>query len=451
MSSRILNQSLSSQCGKIKTVHSIVRREHLNGRIALFMKRNFRYRPVSSCAALIFLLCWCAYFLTYLGRLNYTALMVEIIRTGILSQSQAGALGTAFFFCYALGQLLSGWLGKYFSSTQIIFCGLFSSGLINLCMGMFPGFLLMLLLWAFNGIVQSLIWPQLIQIFSSWFCGAAQMRACVYINTTVPLGTFAAYGFASWGVQNDVWVSCFFLPGWILCAFSVVWLTTMRFWERTTERTEIAVQSMQTQKISRPLFSGVTNSVLLLCFAMMVQGMLKDGLTNWTPVFLEGSFGISSASAILISTLIPAFNLVGACLSNIAVQSKFGIFRCGFLLFAGSGGAILALLLFGNKNFLISTGLISCITTAMIIVNTLFISVYPCRYQTPENAAAVSAMLNFSTYLGSAISTYVVGVLLTYFSWAIVFFLWLMFSCAATILLMKCCNTNFAHSCTSTK
>ena len=141
------------------------------------MKRNFRYRPVSSCAALIFLLCWCAYFLTYLGRLNYSALMVEIIRTGILSQSQAGALGTAFFFCYALGQLLSGWLGKYFSSTQIIFCGLFSSGLINLCMGMFPGFLLMLLLWAFNGIVQSLIWPQLIQIFSSWFCGAAQMRA----------------------------------------------------------------------------------------------------------------------------------------------------------------------------------------------------------------------------------------------------------------------------------
>lgn len=86
----------------------------------------------------------------------------------------------------------------------------------------------------------------------------------------------------------------------------------------------------------------------------------------------------------------------------------------------------------------------------MIIVNTLFISVYPCRYQTPENAAAVSAMLNFSTYLGSAISTYVVGVLLTYFSWAIVFFLWLMFSCAATILLMKC-NTNFAHSRTSTK
>lgn len=135
-------------------------------------------------------------------------------------------------------------------------------------MGMFPGFLLMLLLWAFNGIVQSLIWPQLIQIFSSWFCGAAQMRACVYINTTVPLGTFAAYGFASWGVQNDVWVSCFFLPGWILCAFSVVWLTTMRFWERTTERTEIAVQSMQTQKISRPLFSGVTNSGApsLLCY-----------------------------------------------------------------------------------------------------------------------------------------------------------------------------------------
>ena len=143
---------------------------------------------------------------------------------------------------------------------------------------MLPGFFLMILLWAFNGIVQSLIWPQLIQIFSSWFQGTAQMRACVYINTSVPLGTFAAYGFSSWAVQNDVWVSCFFVPGWILCAFSVVCLAAMRFWERTTERTEIAVQSMQTQKISRPLFSGVTNSVLLLCLTKRTLDSAAGGL-----------------------------------------------------------------------------------------------------------------------------------------------------------------------------
>ncbi|MCD7872416.1 MAG: hypothetical protein LUG21_03780 [Clostridiales bacterium] len=44
----------------------------------------------------LFFLCWIAYFSTYICRLNFSAVMPELINGGILSESEAASVSSAF-------------------------------------------------------------------------------------------------------------------------------------------------------------------------------------------------------------------------------------------------------------------------------------------------------------------------------------------------------------------
>ena len=56
----------------------------------------------SSTAFFLFLLCWIAYFTAYIGRLNYSSAMSDMIQTGILTQSHAGFISMLYFFLLRL-------------------------------------------------------------------------------------------------------------------------------------------------------------------------------------------------------------------------------------------------------------------------------------------------------------------------------------------------------------
>ena len=80
----------------------------------------------------LFLLCWWAYFSTYLGRLNYSAALTEIIVSEGFDKGQAGIIGTGFFFAYGAGQFVNGFLGDRISVKKMVFSGLFFSGLCKI-------------------------------------------------------------------------------------------------------------------------------------------------------------------------------------------------------------------------------------------------------------------------------------------------------------------------------
>ena len=51
------------------------------------------------------------YFISYLTRLNFNAVIAEIVSLGVVSKVDAGLIGTALFVAYGAGQLVSGVLG----------------------------------------------------------------------------------------------------------------------------------------------------------------------------------------------------------------------------------------------------------------------------------------------------------------------------------------------------
>ena len=59
----------------------------------------------------LFCICWLIYFCSYLGRLNYSSVMNELIGT-VMTKAQAGWVNTAFLVAYAAGQLINGMLAE---------------------------------------------------------------------------------------------------------------------------------------------------------------------------------------------------------------------------------------------------------------------------------------------------------------------------------------------------
>ena len=86
-------------------------------------------------AQLLFLLCWFAYFTSYIGRLNYSSAMTAMIQEAVLTKSQAGFISMVYFFAYGIGQFCNGMLGDRFHPGKMIFVGLAIAAGANLCMG----------------------------------------------------------------------------------------------------------------------------------------------------------------------------------------------------------------------------------------------------------------------------------------------------------------------------
>ena len=71
------------------------------------------------------------YFSSYVMRYSYTVSMAKIIEVTSLTESQAGIVGTALFFSYGIGQIISGFLGDKLKPGAIVFAGAVVGSLCN--------------------------------------------------------------------------------------------------------------------------------------------------------------------------------------------------------------------------------------------------------------------------------------------------------------------------------
>lgn len=402
--------------------------------------------------AILFAMCWIVYFSTYLGRLNYSASLAEIVRAEGFLKSEAGLIGTGFFLCYGAGQLISGFLGDRLSPKWMIFGGMTASACANAAMAFLHHPESMAIIWGINGIVQAFIWSPMMRLMFDYLKTETRMKACLYLNSTVPIGTVTAYGMTALLLSLGNWRRIFFLPAVLLLAVAVLWLIVIGRVERYAllhgEKEEIDVESVTNRKSSSgkemdTSWKGLLfhTGLLLLMGALVIQGTLKDGVTTWIPTYISETYGLGSITAILSTMLIPLFNLVGVYLASV-VNTRIGKgeIRTAGIFYLVCTLALLVLWGSTGKSFVLSLIMLAVSTTAMMAVNTMLIAVYPSRFGTIGKASSVSGVLNSSVYIGGAISTYGIGALSVSIGWSKTIFLWAagaMLAAALCFILLK--------------
>ena len=399
---------------------------------------------------MLFLLCVSVYFITYLGRLNYSVSLVEIIRAEGFDKGKAGMIGTMFFFSYGISQLFSGFLGDRLSGKWLVFGGLTVSGLSNVLMGMLHAPELMAAVWCVNGLAQAFIWSPLLHIICEYMPEEERTKSCLHLNYSVPLGTVASYALSAALINELNWRWAFYVPAVCLCVMAAVWYVSMgrvaryarQMGSREARTKEAVIEPAGAEEAEKSREVGeksraaeakpyswkqllIASGLCGLLPALFVQGALKDGVATWVPTFLQENYATSSMVSILSTMVIPVCNLFGVALASMAgrLLRKDEIFGSA-AFFGVCGAALLVLLLWGQSCMPVALAMFTLCTTAMMAVNTMLTAVMPSRFARTGKASSIYGIINSCVYAGCAVSMYGIGALSTAYGWNATIRIW---------------------------
>ncbi|MCR4633358.1 MAG: MFS transporter [Erysipelotrichaceae bacterium] len=368
------------------------------------------------------------YFAGYLTRKDYSIVMEAVIQNEQLSKNAAGLVETLSVISYGSGQIVSGFFGDRIKAHKMVFSGLAVSILINLMMPLAKADLRPLL-WFINGFAQSMLWPPMLKILSTHMDRKDYENAAVNMNIAGIFATVLIYLSSSllWIAVFQNWKLTFYANGTVAFLILLLWSYCCKKIEEADAVSYGDPKTTAEQKREdlqlKPFL--LKSGFLLIALAIVLQGMLRDGISDWLPSFMANTFSLSSDQAIFKSVLLPLIGILSLRFTGFFnrrfVKEET---RAAALFFAAA--TIICLLLnlsYANNEYL--TILLSSLTVGtMHAVNLFLVSILPSHFARYGMVSTVSGIVNSLTYVGSAAAIYGFGLLSERFGWRACTFSW---------------------------
>ena len=376
------------------------------------------------------------YFVSYLTRINLGAVMVDMVDSGFASKAAVALALSVCSVTYGVGQIVNGYLCDRTKPQHVILVGLILTAAMNLGVFLLQDAKYLVALWAVNGLGQSCMWPPLVAILASHFEMEDYDRACVWVCWGSALGTIAVYLLSPWIIErwNYRWV--FFCSGCLAIGMSLIWALV---YGRAYAGPGRGVSGKKEEAAASAPKQHVTGSVLLamgtVMLAIVMQGMLRDGVTNWMPTLVSETLEIAPSAAIFSGVLLPIFQML--CTKTASWLHRHWIRNervCAAAVFLIGSVTALLLALAVGRNAVGSVVLVALLVGCMHGVNYLLLCLTPAHFFRYGRVGLISGVLNASTYIGSAVSTYGIAVFSERFGWRSTIVLWAAIALAGALL-----------------
>lgn len=385
---------------------------------------------------LIFVACFAAYTASYIGRINFSAALPAIIGDGFFSKTEAGIIGSAFFFVYGAFQIINGFLGDKLSPFKMIIVGTFLSSLANVSMTFCTSNIQMAAVWGFNGFALSLLWAAILKILANIINDGMRAKACLNIAATLPIGTVLAYISASLSIKFFNWKFVFYIPSLVLlCACIFFIFSSIKIKPHITQRVIEDNTPKETKKGN--LFPVLLAAgIFLLLPADAIHGAIKEGITTWVPTMITEVYSTTPSFSVFLSILLPLANITGVYIvtpiyNKIFKQDelKTGV---GILIFALIPMSLLIFM--ESLPVIVSVMLLALITTAFYSYNYMIITLVPMKFAYCSRTATVTGIMNATAYVGCATASYGFGVISDKIGWNGSVFVWIGLTGVATLI-----------------
>ena len=366
------------------------------------------------------------YLVSYVTRINYGAVLVEMVNATGFSKTALSVALTGSFITYGIGQIISGFFGDKAQPKRLVFWGLLTSVTINILIPFCSSPTAMAALWSVNGLAQAFMWPPMVRLMVSLFNDDEYRKASVKVSYGSSLGTIVVFLLSPLLIALWGWKSVFFVSA----AFGVVMLV---IWQLLCPEINFSPEIPQ-KNTSAPIGNFKIDILfVLIMIGIVLQGALRDGVTTWTPTYIDDMFNLGSALAILTSVVLPIFSMfchgMGGWLYYKVFKSP--VLSAGVIFGAGTLAAT-ALYLIGAKSAVISIICLALLVGAMHGVNLMLICMVPAFYKNTGKISLVSGLLNACTYVGSAISTYGIALLTDNAGWSVTVGVWAIIALVGT-------------------
>lgn len=379
------------------------------------------------------------YFGSYIMRINFAAMLATIYPSIGVTKSEIAVVITGMTVFYGAGQIINGILGDKIKPKYMLTGGLLLAVACNVAMSFCRTVPVMTVVWCVNGYAHAMLWPPIVRLLSAHLTDAEYSYAAVRVSWGSSFGTILVYSLCPLLLKVLDWNSILLCLAGIGAAIISVWILLYPRLFCTPAVVEPVQGEAQVseKKATVPLPSMVWICVVLIFIGIVLQGMLRDGVTNWMPSYLLESFGMPAENAIFATVILAVFSIFSFSMFDILHRKVFrNEVTCSAVIFVGS--AVCAVLLY-VINLFASSVITSMLLMAFIVacmhgINLMLITVVPKRFIKSGKVSTFSGLLNAGTYVGAAIATPVFALIAENASWNTNVLVWMLISIAGAAI-----------------
>ena len=358
------------------------------------------------------------YMTSYLTRVDYSVVIADMVRAEGLEKSLLSIALTGNFITYGAGQLVSGYFGDRIQPKKLLQGGLIVTILMNLLIPICKNPYQMAVVWCVNGFAQAFMWPPMVRMLAAKLSELDYQRACVRVSFGSLSAMILLYLFSPLIIHISGWRTVFLFSAAIGILMAVIWQKYAVF-------IEMEAPKEREQENGKRFFPAV---LVVAMAAIVLQGILRDGITTWMPSYISETYHLSSSISILTGVILPIFSIGCQFFAGWVYRTRLqNPMTCGGAFFGLGVLSAAALILCTGKSPAGSVLFSAILTGCMHGVNLILICMIPVHFQKYGCVSLISGVLNSCTYIGSAISSYgfakiseVAGWNATVISWSVV-------------------------------
>ena len=380
-------------------------------------------------ATFLILLSCLTYSTAYVGRLCYGANLISIRGDFGIEQAIAGTVSSFYFFSYAAGQLINAFIAKYCNPKYTVTLAMIVSALCNLGIGLSPTVEPMKYIWLINGLAQSMLWCNILNIQSRFLSNKDISRCIIWNCLTYSIGTFVSYGVSAllnWAGIS--WRVVFYFSFFLMFTVGLTWFFGVRRTEYAFHHDGAELEEEPAQK-NAPISDIPSKKISLFtpyfifvfifaCMGAACSVFIRDGVVTWLPSILKNDFNVPESLSILLTMILPEISLGGAFLVKWMKKRLHSHLFLECVLFLVSAASVfLIVLLYPQKNTVLTLFFFAVMYLMVCGIVNVTTSLIPFSIRKYGNVGSISALLDACCYAGAVLSTYAFGAIADNSGW----------------------------------
>ncbi len=385
------------------------------------------------------------YSLVYMTKNCYSAAMVLLVNEGILTKTQTGVISAVFYLVYAPFQIVGGIAADKYSPFKLITVGVMGAAFCNLAIVFANNYYAMLLIWAFNGVVQFGVWPSVFKICASFLSPIHRHNAVFYATFTGTIGSALSYiiaGFVS------TWRTNFVVSSIILFVCSFLWIFSYPYFksqlsgeDKLSHGVAHMPEASITQKSSQygTFKLIIVSGVALALLPIIINSMFAFGVQSLVPTMINESYKSVSPS---IASFLAVFPIIFAVAGKYAMQYIYKKKTYNEALALCTATLIMVIPLFvmtfvGRINYWIIIAMLSLVVAISGASGIITAAYIPLRFEKFGKVGTMSGLMNGMGALGIVCASFISPLIAdTFGGWFEVVVSWLIFAICASFLFL---------------
>ena len=297
-----------------------------------------------------------------------------------------------------------------------------------------------------DGLAQAFMWPPMVKYLTQVLDREEYSSACVKVSWGSYVGIIAVYLFSPLCLMAfHKWEYMFFISAGLGLIVAFVWLyASQKLQKMSFKKADEPIVSAKTDEVPKtkmPVNSGMVFMIAFTMIAIVLQGILRDGITTWMPTYVKNTYGLSNEISILTGVVLPLYSIGFTQFTTWIYLKKIkNEHTCAALIFALATVSSVVLGIFYSSGAVVSVALSALVTGCMHAVNLVLICMIPARFEKYGNVSFMSGLLNSCTYVGSALSGFGMAAVATAFGWRATIFSWAIVAGAGALVCFLMCR-----------